>query len=72
VNSKDGEMTLPLVGGFRDGRGEFSNHDTFDGRPIDVRIVISGITANSFRLEQAFSADDRKTWESNWIATFTR
>jgi hypothetical protein len=72
ASSKDGEMTLPLVGGFRDGRGEFFNRDTFDGRPIDVRFVISDITANSFRLEQAFSADDRKTWETNWIATFTR
>jgi hypothetical protein len=68
ANSKDGEMTPPLVGSFHDGRGEFFNRDTFDGRPIEI----SEITANSFRLEQAFSADDRKTWETNWIATFTR
>jgi hypothetical protein len=72
ANSKDGEMTPPLVGAFHDGRGEFFNRDTFEGRPIDVRFVISDITANSFRLEQASSADQRKTWETNWIATFTR
>jgi hypothetical protein len=34
--------------------------------------VISPITADSIRFEQAFSADDGKTWEVNWIATDTR
>lgn len=72
-NKRDGSLTtLPMVGGFKDGRGEFYNEDTFDGRPISVRFVFSDITATSFRFEQSFSADGRKTWEPNWVATFTR
>jgi hypothetical protein len=34
--------------------------------------VISDITPDSVRFEQAFSADGGKTWEVNWIATDSR
>lgn len=34
--------------------------------------VFSGITANAFRLEQAFSADGGGSRELNWIAPFQR
>src|SRR5262249_13836319 len=30
------------------------------------------ITPNSSRFEQAFSDDGGKTWETNWVMTFTR
>jgi hypothetical protein len=72
VNAADGGMTLPLVGGFKGGRGEFLNHDTLNGKPIMARFIISDLAADTFRLEQAFSPDEGKTWEVNWIATFTR
>ena len=65
-------MTPPMVGGFHDGRGEFYAKDTWDGKPIDARFIITVMTPGSFKLEQAFSIDERKTWETNWIATFTR
>jgi hypothetical protein len=67
-----GAMGIPAVGAFRDGRGEFFSNETLDGRPIIVRFVISDITADSCRFEQAFSADGGKTWEVNWIAVDTR
>lgn len=69
---RNGEMTPPLVGAFKDGRGEFYGDDTLGGRRIRVRFVISDITDNSARFEQSFSADGGKTWEVNWIATDTR
>ena len=72
ANIADGELTTPLVGGFENGRGVFYAQDTFNGRPIQVRFVISDITANSARFEQAFSADGGRTWEVNWIAVDTR
>jgi hypothetical protein len=43
-----------------------------NGRPIRVRFVISDITENSARFEQAFSGDGGQTWEVNWIAVDTR
>lgn len=72
ANVKSGVMAQPTIGEFKDGRGEFFNQETFNGRAILVRFVISDITPNSCRFEQAFSDDGGKTWEVNWIATDTR
>ena len=72
ANIKDGNLTIPAVGGFKNGRGEFFNQDTFKEQKIIVRFVISEITATSCHFEQAFSVDNGKTWEVNWIADDTR
>ena len=72
ANSKGGELGKAMVGRFDGGRGEFYNQETFNDRAIFVRFVFSDITKNSFRLEQAFSDDGGKTWEANWVSTFTR
>lgn len=67
-----GTLSQPTIGEFKDGRGEFYDQETFNGRAILVRFVISDITPNSCHFEQAFSDDGGKTWEVNWIATDTR
>ncbi len=72
ANINGGVMTEPTIGEFKNGRGEFFSQETFNGRAIFVRFVISDITPNSCRFEQAFSDDGGKTWEVNWIATDTR
>lgn len=72
ANSIDGEMGVPCVGMFKNGRGEFFNEDTFNGKKILVRFRISDITLTSCHFEQAFSEDNGETWEVNWIATDTR
>jgi hypothetical protein len=64
-----GHMEIPAIGGFKNGRGEFYNQETLNGRAIFVRFIISDITPNSCRFEQAYSDDGGKTWEINWIAT---
>ena len=71
-NARIGTMANPTLGEFRNGRGEFYNQDTFDGRAILVRFIISDITKDSVRYEQSFSDDWGKTWEVNWIAIDTR
>ena len=72
ASSRGGGMAAPALGGFSNGRGEFYNYETLDGREILVRFVISDVTRDSCRFEQAFSADGGKTWEVNWIAVDTR
>jgi hypothetical protein len=72
ASSAGGTMSVPTVGEFKDGRGEFYDQEPFKGRMILVRNVFSDITANSYRFEQAFSDDGGKTWEINWIAVDTR
>jgi hypothetical protein len=72
ANANDGSLSAPTIGGFTNGRGEFFNQETLNGRAIFVRFVISEITATSCRFEQSFSDDGGKTWEVNWIAIDTR
>jgi hypothetical protein len=72
ANSNSGTLSQPTIGEFKNGRGEFFDQETLNGRAILVRFVISDITPDSCRFEQAFSEDGGKTWEVNWIATDTR
>src|SRR5262249_3160514 len=72
VNSSDGVINKPMIGEFKDARGEFFDQEEFNGRMILARNSFSNITPNSSRFEQAFSDDGGKTWETNWVMTFTR
>jgi hypothetical protein len=72
ANVKGGVMAVPTIGEFKKGRGEFYSQEMLNGRAILVRFVISDITKDSCRFEQAFSDDGGKTWEINWIAIDTR
>ena len=72
ANSNSGMLSQPSVGSFKNGRGEFYNQDTYNGRAILIRFIIFDITPNSCHFEQAFSDDGGKTWEVNCIATDTR
>ena len=72
ANVNGGVLVPPAIGEFRNGRGEFYNQDTLNGRAILVRFIISDIKANSCRFEQSFSDDGGKTWELNWVAVDTR
>ena len=72
VNSKDGALTVPSVGSFKDGRGELFAADTFNGRAILVRGVWSDIKPDSHRYEESYSDDGGKTWAPAFIATLTR
>ena len=72
ANITDGQLTTPSIGEFKNGRGEFYNQDTYNGRAIFVRFVITKISDDQYRFEQSFSGDGAKTWELNWIAIDTR
>ncbi len=68
ASSRSGTISVPTIGEFRNGRGEFYDQEMFNGRAILVRNVWSDITSTSCRFEQAFSDDGGKTWEVNWVA----
>lgn len=69
----NGLLTPPVTGEFdQNRRGTFYGLDTVSGRSVLVRFVISDVTPNSARFEQAYSADGGATWETNWIAVDTR
>ena len=67
-----GMLDVPMVGGFKNGRGEFYAQEILEGRHIYSRFIWSNITTSSCRWEQAFSADGGKTWETNWIMEHER
>jgi len=72
ANSADGVMNVPTIGEFKDGRGEFYDQETVNGRAVLARTVWSDITPTSYHFEEAFSGDGGETWEPNFIATLTR
>jgi hypothetical protein len=72
ASSRDGVLGSPLIGAFKNGRGELFGQDTFNGKTILVRAIWSDITPDSHKFEQAFSDDGGKTWEPNFIAVLTR
>jgi hypothetical protein len=72
ANINDGILTQPTIGEFKNGRGEFFDQETLNGRAILVRFVVLDITPSSCRFEQSCSDDGGKTWEVNWIAIDTR
>ncbi|ASG23262.1 hypothetical protein [Nitrospirillum viridazoti] len=79
VDGRTGTLQAPLIGRFTGGlfagrRGDFRGQD-FDpllGRPVQARVIWSRITTSSALWEQAWSADEGRSWETNWTLAFTR
>jgi hypothetical protein len=60
---KVGTLGILGIGEFRNGRGDFYDQETYDGKSV---------LADTAQSEQAFSADGGKTWEVNWINRYSR
>jgi hypothetical protein len=70
VDSRRSGLDSPMQGSFEHDVGTFYGKDEFNGTPIEVRFIWSWPTRDKPRWEQAFSADGRETWETNWIMDF--
>lgn len=68
---RPGLLDPPVLGSFEGDRGIFEGGDVWEGRPIRVQFVWSGIATSTPRWEQAFSGDGGTTWETNWIMDLT-
>ena len=69
---RTGILDVPVIGGFKDGVGQFYSQEVFESRHIYSRFIWSKITATSCQWQQAFSEDGGKTWETNWVMEFER
>ncbi|HZQ24229.1 MAG TPA: hypothetical protein VFA89_15665 [Terriglobales bacterium] len=72
ANGKDGILGQPMIGEFKDGRGEFFDQEPWKGRAVFVRFIWSNINTRTPHFEQSYSDDGGKTWEVNWITNQTR
>ncbi len=67
-----GILATPMVGKFENGVGEFFGDEQLDGKKVLCRFRWTHSGEDSAEWRQAFSSDGGKTWETNWIMTFTR
>jgi hypothetical protein len=65
-------MGPPVRGRFANGVGTFLGETRFADKPVRVRLSWSHITPTSARWEQAYSSDEGRTWETNWVMEFRR
>lgn len=72
VASTTGVLDPPVVGSFEGGIGRFYAHDVFEGKPIIMMFVWDNTNQEEPAWYQAFSADNGKTWEWNWMNTKQR
>jgi hypothetical protein len=72
INSRMASLGSPLIGSFKDGRGELFSQDTFHDKSILVRAVWSNITPDSHTYEESYSNDGGKTWAPSFTANKTR
>lgn len=72
AGSHDGLLEPPMTGAFADGVGTFFGTLQHDGRPVRVRFTWRALGPHAAHWQQAFSADDGATWETNWHMWFRR
>jgi len=67
-----GRLSVPAIGEFKNGRGDFYDQEEINGKYILVRFSIWRISPDTAQSEQAFSGDGGQTWEVNWINNYSR
>ncbi|WP_353064770.1 hypothetical protein RBB77_03285 [Tunturibacter psychrotolerans] len=72
IDSQAGVLTTPLVGSFKNGRGELFSQETFRDRSVLIRGTWSDIKQDSHHFEEDFSNDGGKTWVPAFIGELTR
>lgn len=71
ADNQRGVLEPPVHGGFAGGIGEFFGDDQHLGTPVLARFRWTPGTREA-RWEQAFSTDQGRTWETNWVMEFRR
>jgi hypothetical protein len=72
IDGREPDLGPPVIGSFENGVGTFMGADLHEGAPVLVRFQWSRTDSAVPRWEQAFSADEGRSWETNWIMEFDR
>lgn len=72
MDGRGSGIDKPVVGTFQGRVGHFYNDDALGDRPIKVRFTYRNLGALRASWDQAFSADDGRSWEVNWTMDFHR
>ncbi len=72
IGSKVATLEAPLIGSFKDGRGELFAQDTDHDKAVLVRGVWSEIAPDSHHFQEDYTNDGGKTWAPVFIADLTR
>jgi hypothetical protein len=72
INSRMTSLGSPLIGSFKNGRGELFSQDSLHDKSILVRSVWSNITPDLHTYEESYSNDGGKTWAPSFTANKTR
>jgi hypothetical protein len=72
VNAQSGNWAAPMIGEFRNGRGELYSQDSYSGRTVLVRGVWSGITPNAHTYTESLSDDGGTTWRPGLVVRWSR
>jgi len=72
TDSTGARLFPPLIGAFTGAIGIFRGDDEHLGTPVKVVFRWDKTDPQNPTWEQAFSADNERTWETNWIMNFRR
>ena len=72
MDSGGARLFPPVVGSFEGADGTFRGEDTQDGRPVLVVFRWNKSDPHQPVWQQAFSADQGASWETNWFMRFRR
>jgi len=65
-------LDVPVKGRFTNGLGQFFADDTHNGSPVRLRFQWHKNEGAEPVWDQALSADEGQSWETNWTMQFTR
>jgi len=71
-STSPGRLDPPMEGRFDGPVGTFRADDVIDGRALTVQFLWTDLGDDRARWEQAFSHDDGRTWDTNWIMDMVR
>lgn len=72
ADSRSGLLEPPLIGSFKSNLGVFYGRDQFDGQEVLVQFQYDKTNPYKPVWGQAFSKDEGKTWEWNWLMFYSK